>query len=275
MNHIRWFVALPWATLLVVGCQHVIQQQGAEGEADLAGSQLMVSYDSAMQAETFDMAYLMGQFDPAAHPHFETVDRQHADREGMYLRKDTYEAFRRMYEAALQEGIKLQIRSATRNFEYQKGIWERKWRDLAGARSAVRLTRQERLNIALEILLYSSMPGTSRHHWGTDIDLNSFSNSFFEQGVGKVLYDWLQVNGSAYGFCQPYTAKDESRAYGYEEERWHWTYTPVSAHLTQMAVDSLTDAAITGFEGSDLASEIEVVQRYVLGIATRCREVSR
>ncbi|NJK84501.1 MAG: M15 family metallopeptidase [Saprospiraceae bacterium] len=38
---------------------------------------------------------------------------------------------------------------------------------------------------ALKILKYSSMPGTSRHHWGTDIDLNSFSNSYFEQGEGK------------------------------------------------------------------------------------------
>ncbi|MEO5906149.1 MAG: hypothetical protein ABIQ11_05450, partial [Saprospiraceae bacterium] len=34
--------------------------------------------------------YIMGHFDPTKHPDFEIVDIKYADREGLYLRKDTY-----------------------------------------------------------------------------------------------------------------------------------------------------------------------------------------
>ena len=45
-----------------------------------------------------------------------------------------------------------------------------------------------------EIMKYSSMPSTSRHHWGTDIDLNSLENSYFEKGEGKKYsIGWLQM----------------------------------------------------------------------------------
>ena len=70
----------------------------------------------------------MGKFDPDAHADFESIPIQYADREGMYIRKDVFTAYKKMYEAAKKDGVNLQIRSATRNFFYQKGIWERKWR---------------------------------------------------------------------------------------------------------------------------------------------------
>jgi len=50
------------------------------------------------------------------------------------------------------------------------------------------------------------MPGTSRHHWGTDVDLFSLDNKFFESGDGKIWYSWMVQNAAKYGFCQPYTA---------------------------------------------------------------------
>ena len=37
--------------------------------------------------------------------------------------------------------------------------------------------------------------------------------------------DWLVQNGASYGFCQPYTA---GRCAGYNEEKWHWSYMPLS-----------------------------------------------
>ncbi len=223
-------------------------------------------------APTFDLNYIMGKFDPTQHPDFVLIAPEYADREGMYLHKATYAAFEQMYSDARKEGIKLVIRSATRNFEAQKRIWENKWTGVTKIESdenAAETTPNPKER-ALKILRYSSMPSTSRHHWGTDIDLNSFSNSYFEQGEGKKLYDWLLANAAKYGFCQPYTAKGEARPHGYEEERWHWSYLPIAKPLTKLAANSLTDNMVQGFKGAETATEIGVVKKYILGINQDC-----
>ena len=218
----------------------------------------------------FTVDYIMGHFDPAAHPDFVLVDIQHADREGLYLRKDTYDAFVKMYEHALRDGIRLQIRSATRNFNYQKGIWEAKWTGAKLIENGENLsqTTPDAKERALKILRYSSMPGSSRHHWGTDIDLNSFDNSWFEAGPGLNIYTWLSKHADDYGFCQPYSA---GRQAGYQEERWHWSYMPVSQKLTSLAKKELKNEMIKGFLGSETAVMIDVVNNYVLGINEECK----
>jgi LAS superfamily LD-carboxypeptidase LdcB len=114
------------------------------------------------------------------------------------------------------------------------------------------------------------MPGSSRHHWGTDIDLNDLVNSAFESGHGKKTYEWLSANASKYGFCQPYTFKDDKRPSGYNEEKWHWSFVPVSKLLTEFASKNLRDEMITGFQGAEVAKEIGVVEKYVLGINRQC-----
>ena len=80
-----------------------------------------------VQEPSFSTSYIMGQFDPADHPDFTIIPSQYTDRDSLYLRKDALEDFIKMYDAALQDNIKLVIRSATRNFDYQKIIWENKW----------------------------------------------------------------------------------------------------------------------------------------------------
>lgn len=218
----------------------------------------------------FTVNYIMGQFEPALHADFVKIDIAHADREGLYLRADAYEAFKKMYEHALKDSIRLQIRSATRNFNYQKGIWEAKWTGQRLIESGENLaeTTPDPKERALKILRYSSMPGTSRHHWGTDIDLNSFENSWFEKGEGLDIYNWLKEHAHEYGFCQPYSA---GRPTGYWEERWHWTYMPVSQKLTALAANELKNEMITGFLGSETAVMIDVVNKYVLGIDEECK----
>ncbi len=229
-----------------------------------------VVMDSSMAQ--FDIDYLMGKFEPSEHPDFSLIATKYADREGLYLRKDTYEAFKKMYNAALKDSVKLIIRSATRNFNAQKGIWEAKW---TGARKIengenLALTTPDSTERALKILRFSSMPGTSRHHWGTDIDLNAFTNAYFDTGKGKKIYDWLTANAADFGFCQPYSPKGVARPNGYNEERWHWSYLPIAQRLTKIAARQMKDEMITGFKGATSAKNIKVVSKYILGINKDC-----
>ena len=207
--------------------------------------------------------YLMGRFNPAKHKAFARVPKKYANRSGYYLRKEALNAYTQMVKAARKDGVKLVIRSATRNFNYQKGIWERKWRKQKKSRSAK--------NKALNILKLSSMPGTSRHHWGTEVDLNAFNNKWFESGRGLKLFRWLNKNAAKYGFARPYTKKDEQRPTGYNEEKWHWSYTPLSIPMLRDAKLTLDDTKITGFSGSLTASEIDVVKKYILGVSKSCQ----
>jgi len=209
-----------------------------------------------------DTNYLLGKFDPAARPDFAAVGKPYADRAGMSLRREAFEAFQKMWKAAQREGVVLKIISSTRTFAQQKTIWEGKW-----ARFAAEAPDPEAR--ARKILEYSSMPGASRHHWGTDLDLNDLNNASFEAG-GKheKVYRWLSAHAHEYGFCQPYTA---GRPHGYKEEKWHWSYTPLSKPLLDQYEKTLTDASFSGFQGADVAARIQVVKHYALGINAACR----
>jgi len=45
------------------------------------------------------------------------------------------------------------------------------------------------------------MPTASRHHWGTDVDINSVDPDYFMNGTGLKEYEWLKKNAYKYGFC--------------------------------------------------------------------------
>ncbi len=214
--------------------------------------------------------YVMGKFEPSTHVSFIKIPLDLATREGMYLRKEAYEAFQKMAFAAKKENVNLKIVSATRNFKAQKMIWDRKWRDLAAVAKSqnIKVSHQGLVARAQKIMEYSSMPGTSRHHWGTDIDLNALDNAYFSKGEGKNIYHWLSTHAFSYGFCQPYT---ENRPSGYKEEKWHWTYMPISRTLTDFCARKLTNNLILGFEGAATAEAIDVVKKYQLEINPACK----
>lgn len=187
---------------------------------------------------------------------FVEVSRDHAVRP-LYLNSIVYSAFVQMFNAAEEDGISLRIISGTRNFDEQKTIWERKWQ---------RLLDLDPLSRTQQILEFSSMPATSRHHWGTDIDLNNLENSYFENGKGKAEYEWLVCNAHKFGFYQVYTSKDSGRP-GYAEEKWHWSYMPLAAVYLKAYNALVSYADIAGFEGSNLAELKQMIENYVNGIA--------
>ena len=225
--------------------------------------------------DTIDVKYLLGKFDPAKDPNFARIPDTYSggNARGTYLRKETMEAFRRMHEAAKSEGVHLTIISSTRNFWRQKAIWEAKW---TGARKVggknLSISTPDPVERARTILLYSSMPGTSRHHWGTDMDLNNLTNSYFKSGKGLKEYEWLSAHGHEYGFCQPYTPKGEDRSSGYEEERWHWSYMPLAKNYLQSYQELVSADMIGGFQGAEAAGPMNVIENYVFGISNSCKE---
>lgn len=250
-----WFMLL--FAIIGISCQ-----SGGTPDTSTGNNVLPASLPVPEVQPDVDANYLLGKFDPGKHPDFSAISAPYTDRPGMALRKEAFEAFEKMWKAAQKDGISLKIISSTRTFYQQKTIWETKWKRFEKDAPMPK-------DRALKILEYSSMPGSSRHHWGTDIDLNDLNNPTFEAG-GKYekVYAWLSAHAHEYGFCQPYTP---GRPSGYHEEKWHWSYTPLSAGLLKAYKNKLTDADIAGFIGAETAAEIGIVQNYVLGINQSCK----
>lgn len=214
---------------------------------------------------------LLGKYNPGNRKDFALISTKYTSRT-FYMNKEAYEAYKKMYDAAAADGIKLSIISATRSYSDQKSIWEAKWNGSRAVEGKNLTDGSYSDSEKSEIILrFSSMPGTSRHHWGTDVDLNSLENGYFASGDGKKIYSWLSENASKYGFGQPYTPKPETREKGYEEEKWHWSYLPLSKQYLRAYMKSVTYSDIEGFSGSGTAESLDVIRNYVYSINPDCR----
>ena len=130
--------------------------------------------------------------------------------------KEAGEAFVNMQKEALKEGIKIEIVSGFRSYNRQKQIWNRKFRfnKMNG------LSPKQNL---LKIIEYSTLPGTSRHHWGTDIDIIDgnkivsgdllLEENFHGDGPYVKLRKWMDINAKRFGFYRAYD-KNSKRSGG-------------------------------------------------------------
>ena len=197
---------------------------------------------------------LLGKFNPATDTNFVVIPDHMSTYKGLYCQRQTFDAYLAMRDSALRDGITLTIVSATRNFNRQQQIWNRKWQNTQG--NDTTKVRQ--------IMRFSSMPGTSRHHWGTDLDFISVETNYWTHGEGLRIYNWLCANAHKFGFFQPYTA-DPTRT-GYAEERWHWSYAPLSKPYLEAYKQKITAEDITDFSGSYLVDSLGIIQSHVFGI---------
>lgn len=145
------------------------------------------------------------------------------------LQKEAHEAFIKMQKAAQADGITIQIVSSYRSFEHQQRIWNRKFKHFTHQGS----TPEEAI---YKIIEYSTIPGTSRHHWGTDIDIIDATpppptslllpSNYYGNGVYTPLREWMEKNSKKFNFHMVYT-NDEKRK-GFKHEPWHFSYAPLS-----------------------------------------------
>lgn len=145
------------------------------------------------------------------------------------MHKATKTAFDKMKAAAAKENINIEVVSAYRSFQRQKEIFEGKYK---------RYTKQGLSpdKILEKIIEYSTIPGTSRHHWGTDLDIIDASvprpanvlqpENFHGTGAFCRLKEWLNHNAETFGFFEVYT--DNGNRKGFKYEPWHFSYSPVS-----------------------------------------------
>lgn len=192
--------------------------------------------------------------------------------------------FLRLQKDANEAGFDLKIISAFRDYERQLKIWNLK---ASGERQLI--DDQERplefaklspLQIVMSILRWSALPGSSRHHWGTDIDVyNGRTQSADEVklipsetiggGPSASLHDWLdeKMNSkNSYGFYRPFNTD----LGGVSPERWHLSYHPLSRRYMESYTFSLFKKNI---EQSDLLlkdivldNADEIFQRFFLNV---------
>jgi len=255
---LRWFAALPLGAVALAA----FASCGAEGHGQSASN--FNYYGPVPAAE-----YLMGRFEASQHPGFILLESYGVPTQGrtIYLRREAAEQLKLLYTdfRKAHPDAEFWVTSGLRNFQAQKGIWEAKWTGQRG-RNYDQIADPRKRSLA--ILEYSSMPGTSRHHWGTDFDFNVLTNNYYKMGEGRPLYVWLEENAARYGFCQPYT---EGREAGYNEERWHWSYKPLASRYLTDWNRLIGDAFPAGasFRGSEHA--VDLASTYVNSINPQCK----
>lgn len=203
------------------------------------------------------------------------------DEPKFFLQKEAWESLKTMksdFDQWREENQKghqsIFLTSAFRDYDQQKLIWEKKYSGKTKMReSVVGKTPQEIVQLIME---FSSAPGTSRHHWGTDFDINILQNDYYKKnGKGEIIYEWLSQNASKYGFCQPYTTLSSRKNMGYAEERWHWSFKPISKQYREEYAKLLESFPEIPFQNAFLGSEVltkaKIREFVVDGISDSCK----
>ncbi|HZF26067.1 MAG TPA: M15 family metallopeptidase [Steroidobacteraceae bacterium] len=204
------------------------------------------------------------------------------DDPGCALHRDTVQPFLDLRAAAVAAGIDLVPVSSFRDFDAQRRIWNEKYR---GKR-----TLYDRFGHALDhstlgesglidaILRWSALPGASRHHWGTDIDVidrgalpdprsvKLLPVEFGPNGPFARLNAWLDENMQRFGFFRPYRT-DRG---GVSPEPWHLSHAPVAEGALRALTESVLRSALESAEVDGKAELLcrlgEISARYVTSV---------
>lgn len=192
---------------------------------------------------------------------------------GYLLRTEASNAFIKMAKSAKMDGIVLQAVSSYRSFDQQVVIWNRKYNkyESQGLKG---------LEVIDKITQYSSLPGTSRHHWGTEMDLIDGSKKipsdplnekhFLGKGIYAPMKKWMDAHASDFGFVEVYTNQAERTGFKYEP--WHFSYSPLSTGYLSVYLginyQKISEKFIS-LKGNNYLTEAflnDYKQKYLLGI---------
>ncbi len=181
------------------------------------------------------------------------------------LRPEAAIAFEEMKTAARKDGIKLQVVSSYRDYNHQNRIWERKYKRF-------RESGLSHLATINKIIEYSTIPGTSRHHWGTDIDIVDATpgvtsgllvpSKFHGDGPFCKFKQWMDVHANSFGFYLVYT--DTYHRKGFKYEPWHYSYKALSLDYLKayQALDIKSQLQAANLMGSEHFTDT-FIERYL------------
>jgi LAS superfamily LD-carboxypeptidase LdcB len=160
-----------------------------------------------------------------------------------YLHANIVNDFIALQSAAASAGFDLCIASSFRDFNRQSAIWNAKFSNkrvvLNKAQQAVELNSLSDIEKCTAIMLYSALPGASRHHLGTDLDIfdkSAVSDDYELQltpdeyqhgGPFAELSQWLDTHLAEFGFYRPY----QHDLGGVAPELWHISHIAQSEQL--------------------------------------------
>lgn len=172
----------------------------------------------------------------------------HSPELGCRLHPETLAAVLDLRARAATFDFDLRIASSFRSFERQLLIWNNKALglrpvlDSCGAPLDLHcLTAREKV---FAILRWSALPGASRHHWGTDLDVYDAASIAADYQVQLTVAEtendgpfarfhrWLDVELQR-GTCQFYRPYAEDRG-GIAPEPWHLSYAPLAKNYAQL-----------------------------------------
>lgn len=201
------------------------------------------------------------------------------------------EPFLAMHAAARHAGFDLLPVSSFRDFERQRAIWNAKFRGkrpvLDRKGKPVDMPTLDEGARVQAILCWSALPGASRHHWGSDVDvadgnviargytLRLEADEYRRGGPFAALSAWLAANMRRYGFYRPYA----SARRGVQPEPWHLSYAPIArgalaAMTTELLASTIRGNGVDG-EAEILARLPEIRKRYVQDVDAPPRMRSR
>lgn len=208
---------------------------------------------------------------------------------GNRLRSEAAAAFGRLQDDAREAGFELVIASGFRSYQRQLAIWNGKARGLRpvhddrGAQLDLgELAPRERLRA---IMRYSAIPGTSRHHWGTDLDvydaaavpadyrLQLSPQEVAPGGPFDALHCWLDermARGASHGFYRPY-ARDRG---GVAPERWHLSFAPLALACDRQLTPELLRACWRSAPGEEPVALLEEIEADLPAIFSRYLRVA-
>lgn len=209
-----------------------------------------------------------------------------AEELGAPVHRDVVRPLRALREDAGAAGFDLRVLSGFRGFDRQRSIWNRKAAgelavlDSDAAPLDIRALGPRELVFA--ILRWSALPGASRHHWGTDVDvfdaaarperyeIELVPEEVEAGGMFAPLHDWLDTRmsaGEAHGFFRPY---DRDRG-GVATERWHLSHGPVAAtyerELTAERLRAVVAAEDIALKDTVLEHLEEIWHRFVVNVS--------
>ena len=182
---------------------------------------------------------LLAQFLGLSTNHLHFINKNQA------IHQEMVNAFNQLTRHAKQDNIELTIASAYRSFDRQLLIWNNKFSGktsiLDSRNNIVDISKMSAIDIVHAIMQYSALPGTSRHHWGCDIDVYAANLidenyqlklepwEYEKQGPMAALTSWLDEHAQQYGFYRPYAEYQG----GVAVEPWHLSYQPIAKTYQQ------------------------------------------